>query len=228
MSQATLIKKYNALDSSSKGMLQTLALLDVPLRRTDMGRLVKDAGATDAKGKKITQKAVSQSIDKLLKAEMLVSPWHGNYDINPEIQDWAIQDSIRTGAFSELCAGVEKQISDRYYYYSSGNGVERQLRIAFYKGDVEQVRSLLGRRNLADYVRVLNPFDRRLFDNLNPASEIVLDRSGAVGDLQTRRESGSGPGGGVRRLDGERRLAGEPASGGEPGPGPRAGRHSGD
>ncbi len=172
MPQTDHSTKYPRLDAHSRHLLQVFALLDESTSRQDLAAISKNSGWADTSGKAPSKTTVSQTITKLLKQDFLLKGSYGGARINPRIQDLAVQDALHDDWFSMICRAITNWAAKSYYRREQP---QRDLRIAFYKGDVEKVQNLLRNQTLGQSVRVLDPFNRKIFEGLDPAlQEIYL------------------------------------------------------
>jgi superfamily II DNA or RNA helicase len=84
--------------------------------------------------------------------------------VAPIVHDLIIQDAIRTDWFDRISKAI-KELGPQSYGYNSIPGSE--MRLAFYKNDVDSFRSQ-SRLKENEEVRLLDPFDRELFDCFDP------------------------------------------------------------
>ncbi|MFV2067073.1 MAG: DEAD/DEAH box helicase [Pirellulales bacterium] len=160
-----LYARYTRLDAPSRHVLQLFALSDEWLSRQDLAALSSRSGWTDTHGKRLTKTAIGPIIHKLLAKQFLIQGSYSSVRANPVVQDLAVQDSIRGDWFSTLSDIVVNKASGRYYRQERP---ARDLRIAFYRGEVDAFRSLLRGKNRDQNIRLLDPFNRDIFDRLDP------------------------------------------------------------
>ena len=157
--------RYARLDAKSRHVLQLYALSDEALNRKDLAALSNKTGWTNRNGKRLTQTDVSTIVNKLLKQDFLVRGSYSSIWANPDVQDLAVQDSIRGDWFQTLSEVIVKEMSSIYY---RRDRPARDLRIAFYRGDVDNYRTFLRGKNRNLNVKLLDPFSRDIFDRLDP------------------------------------------------------------
>ncbi len=165
MSVDDLCTLYPRLDAKSRHILQLCALSDTDLNGNNLAVLSRKSGWINAKKQQLSKASIDQVIKKLVRQEFLVSTAYSSVRANPDVQDLAIQDSIRDEWFETLSEIVVNE-GPRHYY-----GVDRSsrdLRIAFYRGEVEAVRTFMRGKSRDQDVRVLYPFNRDIFDGLDP------------------------------------------------------------
>lgn len=99
---------------------------------------------------------------------MLVRCSYDGMQADGEIADLVMQDSIRRGQFDEL-RGIFEQPGSRYgsYRYDYSR-LSRNLRIAFYAGEVSEFQSFLKSFGHYKQVRLLDPFSADIFATLDP------------------------------------------------------------
>ncbi|MDZ7619837.1 MAG: hypothetical protein U1E05_22795, partial [Patescibacteria group bacterium] len=171
MAKDTRIAEYQNLDVTQQRLLQLCAFAGRALDRLAITQLYDECGWVDSSGKRLTQKAAGDLVSVLLRKGMLNRSSYSGMTIADEFADLAMQEAIRRGQFDKLRkAAAEKK--DRYSYYGySHNPVRdwRDLRIAFYTGQVPEFESILKRVAKYDDVRLLDPFSQDVFASLDPA-----------------------------------------------------------
>ena len=165
MSAGAVCASYTRLDQSSRRLLQLCAIYDSNISRRDFALLYIDSGCTGGNGKRLTKTDVEKTIAKLVKQKFLVTGSYGGVCVDPDLQDMAIQDSIRDDSFQKLNEIVAKKRSRSYFH---GDESTRNLRMAFYQGNVDEYRAQLRGKSRNANVKLLNPFSRDIFDNLDP------------------------------------------------------------
>ena len=165
MSANSLYASYVRLDAKSRHILQLCALSDETLTRQDLAALSSNSGWTDTDGKRLTKTSIGPIVNKLLGRTFLVQGSYSSVRVNPDIQDLAIQDSIRSDWFPTLSDAVVNRTSGVYYRQDRP---ERDMRIAFYRGDAETFRAYLRSKNRDQRAKLLHPFSRDIFDRLDP------------------------------------------------------------
>jgi superfamily II DNA or RNA helicase len=156
---------YTRLDAKSRHVLQLCALSDQAVNRGELSVLSSESGWKDRDGKRLTKTAMGPLVAKLLQRKFLVQGSYSNVRVNPDIQDLAVQDSIRGEWFQTLSDVVVKR---RSRYSFRRDRPETDLRIAFYRGDVDAFRSHLRGKNRDQNTKLLDPFSRDIFDRLDP------------------------------------------------------------
>ncbi len=168
MANKKLITAYQKLRPTERYMVQLCAFANRPLERRDLAQFLASAGLTDSAGKRFTQTAIGQIARKLEAASMLVRCSYDGMQADGEIADLVMQDSIRRGQFDEL-RGIFEQPGSRYgsYRYDYSR-LSRNLRIAFYAGEVSEFQSFLKSFGHYKQVRLLDPFSADIFATLDP------------------------------------------------------------
>ncbi len=161
----TLYARYARLDTKSRHVLQLYALSDETLSRRDLADLSSKSNWTDSSGKRLLKKDIGSIVHKLTRQQFLVQGSYSSVRANPDVQDLAIQDSIRGDWFNALNDVITNRVSRSYDHRDQP---ARDLRIAFYQGEVGTVRANLRGKNLGQNVRLLDPFSRDIFDRLDP------------------------------------------------------------
>ncbi len=165
MAADKLYARYARLDAKSRHVLQVCALTDEVLNRQDLTVLSSQSGWTDRSGKRLTKKDLGQLVDKLVRQDLLRKGAYSNVRVNPDVQDLAVQDSIRGDWFETLCETI---VSRRPTYAYGRERTARDLRFAFYQGDVAAYRTHLRGKKRGQSIRLLDPFSRDIFDRLDP------------------------------------------------------------
>ncbi len=165
MSAGAVCASYARLDQSSRRLLQLCAIFDSSIRRQDIATLYIESGCTGGNGKRLSKTDVDKTIVKLLKQKFLVTGSYGSVRVDPDLQDMAVQDSIRDDSFQKLNDVVAKKRPRSYFH---GDESTRNLRMAFYQGNVDEYRAHLRGKSRDSNVKLLNPFSRDIFDNLDP------------------------------------------------------------
>ncbi len=160
-----LCARYARLDAKSRHVLQLCALSDETLNRQDLAALSRKSGWTDTNGKRLAKTGIGPIVTKLLGQRFLVQGSYSSVRVNPGVQDLAVQDSIRGDWFQTLSEVVVNEAASGYYRLDRP---ARDLRIAFYRGEVNTFRSYLRGKNCDRNIRLLDPFSRDIFDRLDP------------------------------------------------------------
>ncbi len=159
----SLAKNYARIDKTSRHLLQLCAISDESLNRDALTRFSNDSGWTDGSGNQLGKMTVKQMMETLVTRKLLVAGSYNSVSINRAIQDLVIQDSVRDDWFQKLSEIVTRR---KMGYYRQNSA--RDLRIAFYRGDVAQVRHNLIGKQRDPAVKLLDPFSRDIFDRLDP------------------------------------------------------------
>ncbi len=160
----SLAKSIAKIDKNSRHLLQLCAIGDQPYNRDELTKLSNDSGWTDGLGKQLGKMTVKQLMETLVARKLLVPGSYRSVGINPVVQDLVIQDSLRDDWFPKLSEVVTKAKAG---YYNRARPA-RDLRIAFYRGDVAHVRLNLIGKQRDPAVKLLDPFSRDIFDRLDP------------------------------------------------------------
>ena len=170
------MEAYTGLSPVSRHLLQLCAVYYTGITRTDLVKLSNKIKWTDASGKLLVVNKVKGELNALVEANLLVKTRRSaDLDVTPELKDFAVQEAIREGAFEIYAKGLEAETSGRRsysYLYSYGPESIRDLRIAFYRNDVERFEKLYQLKPIAwigkdDGLGVLQPFNADIFDGLD-------------------------------------------------------------
>ncbi len=170
MAKDTRIAEYQNLDVTQQRLLQLCAFAGRALDRLAITRLFEECGWVDSSGKRLAQKAAGDLVGVLLRKGMLNRSSYSGMAIADEFADLVMQDAIRRGQFDKLRKATEEK-KDRYSYYGySHNPVRdgRDLRIAFYTGQVSEFESILKKATKYDDVGLFDPFGPDIFASLDP------------------------------------------------------------
>jgi len=167
----TLIDQYKRLSPAARHLVQLGALHYSPINRTRLMELSHHSGWVDSQARALAYGETKATIDELLKRKILVQ-WPGRgLCVEQDLQDLAVQETVREGCF-ERYAAVIQRVSPREngdFWVRYSDRFARDLRIAFYRNDVESYLQLLGSRS--DHWRpipVLQPFALDIFERLDP------------------------------------------------------------
>jgi tetratricopeptide (TPR) repeat protein len=94
-----------------------------------------------------------------------------NYSVPHLLQDFVIQDCVSTGWFEKFSTGP-KAVSSYFYDYRDETLAVRGLRIAFYTADAKSFQERF-RYKTALAARLLNPFNRSIYDRLPKAIKLL-------------------------------------------------------
>ncbi|WP_089946371.1 DEAD/DEAH box helicase [Candidatus Entotheonella palauensis] len=171
------IQTYAGLSPMARHLLQLCAVYFEGMNRTGLVKLSNQVGWTDASGKPLVFKQVKSDIDKLVDARLLVQTGRSaDLDVNPELKDFVVQEAIREGQFEAYAKQVEADPTGRnslFYLYTHGSRKIRDMRIAFYRNDVERFNQLNKLKPIAlvgpgETLGALQPFHSDMFDRLDP------------------------------------------------------------
>ncbi|MEO8497570.1 MAG: hypothetical protein ABI614_21080, partial [Planctomycetota bacterium] len=158
-------------------LLQLCAVHYDGINRSDMVALSQQIGWRDSDGKKLDYKAVRRQIEDMANTGLLVRGPGGALSIHRLLMDYVVQEAIRSGDFERFAAKIQesKPRGDyyRYYYGRDQHRYQRDLRIAFYRSDVQGLKSLAKNMTVTfigdeDCLGVLTPFDASIFARLDP------------------------------------------------------------
>ncbi len=174
MADTVLQDYYQRLDLKSRVILQICALSDSNVKPDQVVQLTKQAGWKDGRGKSLLKTDAQKVMKALQKRNLLSTNYYSGFRINPAIQDIAVQDSIRRDSFETLADLVVDQVK---ISYGNGNGDDRDLRIAFYRNEVARCQQLLKQRRQQTPPPLLEPFDRQIYDTLDPTLQQLYFRN---------------------------------------------------
>ena len=173
---ATINQNYLSLSTEAQHLLQLCAVYHQGINRTELVELSRMSGWKDDGGRLLDYKQVRSEISSLERNRLFLK--HGSkLVVNPDVEDFVVQESVRHGEFERLAKTVQETAPSTYYYTSYGDSTRtrwiRDLRIAFYRGDGNAFKSLASVRDVSlvsgdPSIDVLQSFDRQIFDMLDP------------------------------------------------------------
>ncbi|MFO7904090.1 MAG: hypothetical protein R6U98_15610, partial [Pirellulaceae bacterium] len=165
----SLIESYAKLAPVERHVAHLFALSGRTLRHRDLVSLSKQCGWSDRNGKHVTQPTVKRAVNKLIRNDVLQNSVYGGVHVNPEVEDLVVQDSIEEDWFDTLIRHLQDASPRRFYSGHATGRMSRDLRIAFYNGDVDTFKSLAPDADgLVTPASMLSPFNRDLYDRLDP------------------------------------------------------------
>lgn len=170
-------EKYNQLSPEAKHLLQLCAVDYGGISRTDLVTLSNEVDWRGADGKKLVYKQVRAQIQAMVDDSLLLRRAGADLSVYRPLIDIAVQDVVRAGDFDSFAATIQQKrpLSQYYrsYYGGAGDRFKRDLRIAFYRSDVDEMKSLGNRMDITfigddESLGVLTPFDIDIFTRLDP------------------------------------------------------------
>ena len=155
MSNLSPLDHYNNLTQSQRYYLQLFAVSVDTISRVDAAKAYKELGFLDTSGRPVTQTVVIGELVGLEKKGFLERGPYSGFLIGVTFLDIAVQDALRGGTFAALAAYL--RIKYRNYRPSL-----REIRIAFYTGEVVIFQRLRGDRSTRE-LRPLTPFNLEAF-----------------------------------------------------------------
>ena len=175
------IQTYAGLAPASRHLLQLCAVYYEGITRTGLVKLSNQVGWSDALGKPLNFDQVRSEVNKLVDARLLVPTARGaDLDVAPELKDFAVQEAIREGQFEAYAKAVKTEPTGRdslLYLYVYGARKIRDMRLAFYRNDVERFKQLNKLKPIAlvgpgETLSVLQPFNAVIFNALDPELQV--------------------------------------------------------
>jgi superfamily II DNA or RNA helicase len=198
------IQTYAGLSPVARHLLQLCAVYYEGINRTGLVKLSNQVGWTDAAGKPLVFNRVKSDINELVDARLLVPTGRSaNLDVDPELKDFAVQEAIREGHFDAYAKEVQADSRGRdslFYLYTQSPRTIRDMRIAFYRNDVDKFNQLNKLEPIAlvgpgETLGALQPFNADMFDRLGPelqarfltenAAAAIVSGEGTAEALQT-------------------------------------------
>lgn len=179
MSKSKLQRAYRGLPVASQRLVQILALCDTKVRLATVIELLKLCGWADAPTKSgvITQALLKPQLQEAADRGLVdcASASMTSVSTARSSQDFAVQQAVLEGNFPRIVEAIQHRhnrlVSDSREYSASGHtlgAARRELRIAFYSGDVagfEQARQRLDRAQVSlSEIGLLDPFNPSLYE----------------------------------------------------------------
>ncbi|HUG70631.1 MAG TPA: DEAD/DEAH box helicase, partial [Pirellulaceae bacterium] len=187
-SQQGQIDKYHRYGPEARHLLQLCAVNLDGINRTDMVALSQEIGWRDGEGKQLDYKQVRGQIQAMVDEGLLVRAPGGSLMVQWQLIDFVVQEAIRSGDFERFAAKIQEKkplTQYRFYYGHDTFRLKRDLRIAFYRSDVAELKSIVQNSSITfvgdqDSLGVLTPFDANIFASLDP----ILQRQYLIEALQ--------------------------------------------
>ncbi|MBM4089832.1 MAG: hypothetical protein FJ276_10480, partial [Planctomycetes bacterium] len=168
MFAGSLHEAYRNLDAASRHVIQILALSDEAVALDRIVSLSSEVGWKKRSGASLSRLAVRRILEDLERQDLVVrSDYPYGFLANEDVEDIAVQDSIRRDWFASLRRAVDTHRSERRYSYRPER-LARRLRVAFYTGQVSEFQAILKSARKQEDVRLLDPFSRDIYDRLDP------------------------------------------------------------
>ncbi len=164
MATKTNMSVYGDLDAKSRHILHLFSLAAVSLNSELIAELSQELGWTDDGGKPLNLTDCKKLLVQLKSKGFLENGSYGEFRVADSVHDIIVQDAVRTNWFDRICEVIAKSDPFRYCYNRSPGS---ELRLALYSNDIASFKS---ESRLIDsrYVKLLDPFSRDLFDQLDP------------------------------------------------------------
>ncbi|MBC8351712.1 MAG: DEAD/DEAH box helicase [Planctomycetes bacterium] len=171
------IVKYQTLGPEAKHLVQLCAVNYGGINRTDLVELSQYVDWRDSDDRTLEYKKVRKQIQAMVDDGLFVRGGGSSLSVYQPLVDVAVQDVIRSGNFDLFATRIQQKRPRgqyyRHYYGGSEDRFQRDLRIAFYRSDVVELKSLTARMNVTfigdeDSLGVLTPFDIEIFTHLDP------------------------------------------------------------
>ena len=184
MARKTLLDKFPELSSAARHLLQLCAIQYEGITRKDLIQLSGSVRWKDETGKKLNSNRAQAEIKSLVDGKFLVKTGKSTQlAVNPQLADYAAQQAVRDDCFDDLASAVQNRdhAPDNRYRYGYSYGLYgrqaelrqlRDMRIAFYRGDWTEFKSLKKNQPTPlvgnGALGVLVPFDSQIFELLDP------------------------------------------------------------
>lgn len=195
MSQSqSIIDVYAGLAPMIRHLLQLCAVHYEGINRTGLVALSNQVGWTDETGQPLVYNRVKTDLNRSVEMQLLRQTGRSaDLNVHPDLKDFAVQEAIREGWFETYAKAVQTDPTGRdtlFYLYSHSSRKIRDMRIAFYRNDVEKFNQLNKLKPIAlvgpdEAVRVLQPFHADMFDRLDPKLQTRFLAESAAAALTT-------------------------------------------
>ncbi|MBF0161048.1 MAG: DEAD/DEAH box helicase [Magnetococcales bacterium] len=187
--RATLLAAFERLPPLERAVLQLLSIVSGPLNRTDLSRLLGEAGVTGSQGKALSATTLTPVVHNLIHQEMLQDNMH-LFSCNNTIAWEITRSAVEEGSFKQMAPVVQKFLPAIVSYSFRHRGHElfdftrclREIRIALFAQDVQRMEQYLlwGQEQYPEQMMALpplialcaNPFDPVWFASLPLAIQI--------------------------------------------------------
>jgi hypothetical protein len=168
-----LLGAYHALPETERGVLEAMAVAYMPLARTYLVNVLGRAGIRTAQGAKFTAAKLEPLIDRLIEAGLAVRE-DGGAVCHPDCVEAVTRAVQAAGRLEPLAAAIKESVrpaNSRLYEMAQSD-----LRLAVYRGDVEEAVDALARCYQASPMQarkhhplsffLAEPFDRSWWEGL--------------------------------------------------------------
>ncbi|MGB7347718.1 MAG: DEAD/DEAH box helicase [Pirellulaceae bacterium] len=171
-----LMEVYGQLSTDVQGLIQLAAVYFGGINRTDLVKMASQFGLKASDGRALDYKELQPDIAKAIDHGLLVKETNGSQlVVHESVLDQLVQLSVTEGTFSQWAKIVRSHFEKRAYSHSFGNrqgaALQRDARIAFYSGDVQQLQELIDSATHSteatrQSIGVLSPFNAEIFRGL--------------------------------------------------------------
>lgn len=159
---------YRRLDPVNRFVMQIIAITDGTMTWHAVHDLIKNCDWVKPTGGRLLNADLRTSIQSLEREGLLRPTPLGTWNVAPEIIDEPVQDAIRAGHFEKVAKAMQEAKLRRAYYGHDRRDEARDLRLAFYSGDVAAFRSGAYYPGYTERAHLLEPFALDIFRELDP------------------------------------------------------------
>ena len=169
-----LVAAFQNLNETERHVMHVLTTAGSASGVSNIERFSKAASWADSKQRPLKENSLRPVLKKLESQGLLkkASQGYEYYTVPEDLQDYVIQDCVRTGWFAKY---VDSSIPIASYSYSYHGGAYeiRELRKAFYTGDVQSFKRCF-RGKIARDAGLLTPFSRSIYDHLPQGIQLLF------------------------------------------------------
>ena len=169
-----LVAAFQNLNETERHVMHVLTTAGSASGVSNIERFSKAASWADSKQRPLKENSLRPVLKKLESQGLLkkASQGYEYYTVPEDLQDYVIQDCVRTGWFAKY---VDSSIPIASYFYSYHGGAYeiRELRKAFYTGDVQSFKRCF-RGKIARDAGLLTPFSRSIYDHLPQGIQLLF------------------------------------------------------
>ncbi|WP_341531346.1 DEAD/DEAH box helicase (plasmid) [Nostoc sp. UHCC 0302] len=139
--QIQLSKKYFALPLFAQKIIQLFSVIYAPIDKNSFLSCLSKTRALDENNKPFNTKTISQQIDKLLAAGLLIKENRQGHECHPLLTEIATRHAVQTGQLEILVTAVEEKLPIRTHWQNESRMFQnlrqciREIRIGLYRQD---------------------------------------------------------------------------------------------
>lgn len=174
--QRSLIRKYQKLDLAIQKIVQVLAVACEPMARTNLVSFSAKVGVRHEDGRRPIYKEDRDELNAAIDdgvLEYVSKAKTGPVTVASPIMDYVFRDAFDSGLAKSVMGqfGNESQHQSLYYRHNDQDAVFRNLRMAFYAGDLRKWTVWVERCRIRPVF--LTPFTDEAFERLSPPFQSI-------------------------------------------------------